>query len=220
MADVPTVIEHCRRSLTKDHLAARLSLAALVQWLLTQEGYRTVVVGGTAVDTFVSGALGTSEAYPAGWEESLDIDTVVLKDLSGVATEVAVRVLERHGFVATATRAGVHFPGLDIPIDFVGHGLPDDYSGDHVYTIHMESWEELGLGTVLVAGPEDILFDYMESGWDTRHPRDWARALAVGAVMGDDLDLGYLFTKAQWRMDAAFVGPLERVLRGEPLRMP
>lgn len=218
MVEVGRVIKQCKRLLSDDPLAARLTLAALVQRLLEQEEYTTVIVGGTAVDTFVSGALGTSASYPAGWEESLDIDTVVLKDLSGAPTEKIVQVLEGHGFVATTIRSGVRYPGLDIPIDFVGHGLPDDYSPMHVYDIHMEPWQSLDLGPVHVAAPEDILFDYTESGWDTRHPQDWARALAIAAVMGDDLDLNYLFSKAHWRIAGQFVEPLERVLRGDPLR--
>lgn len=218
MVDVAQVVEHCRSNLGRDHLESRLTLTALVQRLLEEDGLRTVVVGGTAVDVYVSGALGTSEAYPAGWQESLDIDTVVLKGITPASAEKALVVLERHGFVATRTRGGARHPGLDIPVDFVGYGLPEDYSADHVYEIRMEQWEEWGIGPVLIAGPEDILFDYTESGWDTRHPRDWARALAVAAVMGEHLDLGYLFTKAHWRMEGTFVEPLERVLRGEPLK--
>lgn len=219
MVEVGPVTEYCKDLLADDPLAARLSLAALVQRLLKDDGYTTIIVGGTAVDTFVSGALGSSSSYPAGWEESMDIDTVVLKDLSGAPTEKALQVLERHGFVATAIRTGARLPGLEIPIDFVGDGLPDDYSPAHVYDIHMEPWQRLDIGPVHVASPEDILFDYTESGWDTRHPQDWARALAVAAVMGDDLDLNYLFSKAHWRRDGEFVAPLEQVLRGEPMQL-
>jgi hypothetical protein len=219
LVDVDHVIAACQKDAAKDYLAARLTVAALVQRLLQDEGLSTVVVGGTAVDVYVSGALGSSESYPAGWEESMDIDTVVLKGLFGASKDEALRVLERHGFVGTKLRAGARYPGLEIVVDLVGDGMPDDYSFDHVYEIQMEPWQELDIGPVHVTGPEDILFDYMESGWDTRHQRDWARALAVAAVMGEHLDLGYLFSKAHWRIDGMFVEPLERVLRGEPLRV-
>lgn len=109
--------------------------------------------------------------------------------------------------------------GVPHPVDLVGDWFPDDYSKDHVTMVHLDDVDELGLPPPILAGPEDILFDYTESGWDTRHPQDWARALAVAAVMDEDLDLDYLFSKAHWRMDGAFVAPLEQVLRGEPMQL-
>lgn len=51
----------------------------------------------------------------------------------------------------------------------------------------------------------------------TRHQRDWARALAIGNVMAETMDLGYLYTKANWRRDGAFVDELDRLLAGEAL---
>lgn len=218
MVHVPTVIEACLDLVSHDHLRARLTLAALVQRLLEPAGYSTVIVGGTAVDAYVSGAFGTSEAYPGGWVESLDIDTVVLYGLQPAPTRAAVDILARHGFAAGKTGSSVRYPDLELPIDFVGLGLPDDYSHDHAYDLHFEGWEEMDLKSCVVAAPEDILFDYMESGWDTKHQRDWARALAIAAVFEDALDLGYLFTKAHWRQAGIFVPALEKVLRGEPLR--
>jgi hypothetical protein len=207
LVDLERIVERCREILAEDHLAARLMIGALVQRLLQDAGYRSIVVGGTAVDAYVSGALGTSDAYPSKWEESFDLDTLVMRGLSGVPSAEAVAILEAHGFHGTPLRAGARHPGVDIVIDFVGYGLPDDYSPDHVNTIFIQDWEDYGLAGVLVAGAEDILFDYMESGWHMHHQRDWARALAITAVMGDQLDLGYLFSKAHWRMLGTYVEP-------------
>lgn len=201
----------------RDALRSRLTFAALVNRILEEGGLQALVVGGTAVDTYVSGALGTSASYPTGWEESTDVDSILLQGLYGVSRERALELVLPLGFETNRTRATIEHPRVPFPIDLVGDGWPDDYSRDHEVEVYVPDIEELDLRSVHLAGPEDILFDYMESGWDTRSQRDWTRALAIAAVYGDDLDVGYLFGKAEWRMAGQFVAPLEQVLRGEPL---
>lgn len=51
----------------------------------------------------------------------------------------------------------------------------------------------------------------------THYQRDWARALAIAQVLGEDLDLGYLYGKAEDRREGEFVDDLDRLLAGEPL---
>jgi hypothetical protein len=70
---------------------------------------------------------------------------------------------------------------------------------------------------VRLVGPEDLLFDYLESAVATRHQRDWARALAIANVLGSDLDLGYLYAKAHDRRDGRFVDDVDRLRAGKPL---
>lgn len=213
------LIEKIRQLAPTDSLGSRLLTASYVTSLMKAEGFFPAIVGGTAVDTYVSSGFGTSETLPAEWNEYLAIDTI--------AVHVSPKegnprnVLEAAGFASSRPEGGsLRLEGVPYPVDLVGDWYPDDYSQDHITSVHLEPAEEFGLEPARLAGPEDILFDYMESGWDTRHPRDWARALAVAAVMGEHLDLGYLFSKAEWRMEGSLVKPLEKVLRGEPLRVP
>ncbi|MBW3583068.1 MAG: hypothetical protein KY455_08220 [Euryarchaeota archaeon] len=219
MRDVSAGIAFCKEVADKDPLHCRLTVAAIANTLLEPEGLHFLVVGGTAVDTYVSGALGTSESYPARWQESLDIDAIPLRFLSGASREEVIPLLEPHGFVPGATRSSLRHPDIPYPIDLVGYGFPDDYSPDHQVTLYNETWEELTLRPVYLAGAEDILFDYLESGVDTRHQKDWTRALAISTAMLEDLDLDYLYTKAHWRQDGALVAWLDKLMRGEPLRI-
>lgn len=208
------------RSLTGGaELEARLTLASLVTALLAEVDQRPVVVGGTAVDLYVSGGLGTSESYPPGWRESLDIDTIVLHAEGVGSASKARERLEDAGFEASLTGGSFLVDDLPYPIDVVGEELPTDYSRDHLQPVRYDAWDRFDLPWVWLVGPEDLLSDYMESGVDTRHQRDWTRALAIAAAMEDQLDLGYLFTKAHWRRDGSYVEPLERLLAGEPLRI-
>ncbi len=213
---VDRIIGSIRADAGRDDLRARLTTAALVTSLLAKVGARTIVVGGTAVDAYVSGGLGTSEAYPAGWQESLEIGTIVVRQ-RGTSRERALAALAEAGFEASPTRGSVRHTEIPFAVDLVGSRLPDDYSQEHLQGLVYEAWQELGLDRVLLVGPEDLLFDYMESAVDTRHQRDWARALAIVEVMVDHLDLGYLYTKAHRRRDGAYVEALGRVLAGKPL---
>lgn len=212
------VLDHVRNLVGAAELEARLTLASLVTALLAEVDQRPVVVGGTAVDLYVSGGLGTSESYPPGWRQSLDIDTIVLHaDGIGSVSKARER-LEDAGFEASPTGGTFLVDDVPYPIDVVGDELPTDYSRDHLQPVRYDAWDRFDLPRVWLVGPEDLLFDYMESGVDTRHQRDWARALAIASTMEDQLDLGYLFTKAHWRREGAYVEPLERLLVGEPLR--
>lgn len=213
------VLDRVRNLSGRAELEARLTLASLVTSLLAEVDQRPVVVGGTAVDLYVSGGLGTSESYPPGWRESLDIDTIVLH-ADGVGSLSRARErLEAAGFEASSTGGSFLVDDVPYPIDVVGDELPIDYSRDHLQPVRYDAWDRFDLPRIWLVGPEDLLFDYMESGVDTRHQRDWTRALAIASAMGEHLDLGYLFTKAHWRRDGDYVEPLERVLAGEPLRI-
>jgi hypothetical protein len=99
--------------------------------------------------------------------------------------------------------------------------LPDEYSEDHLVrlSLHAEELEREEVGTphVTLVGPEDLLSDYLESAVSTHHQRDWARTLAIAEVLGDGLDLGYLYSKAHDRRSGEFLAKLDRLLAGEPL---
>lgn len=200
-----------------DPLGSRLTLAAVVAEIVRGAGRELVVVGGTAVDTYVSGALGTSEALPAAWDESIDIDTIVLTRIGGTAGDHS-HLLAGQGFVATATGGSWHHPRVPFAVDVVARELPTDYDADYVVNVSRQEWDAIGLAAVPLVGPEDLLFDYLESAVDTRHQRDWARALAIATVMGPDLDLNYLYSKAHWRRDGGYVEWVDRCLKGEALR--
>lgn len=205
--------------LPEDDLKARLTIGSWANTLLIPHGIQLLTVGGTAVDLHVSGALGTSSAYPSGWQESLDVDTIPLRNTSGVSNAEVAAILEQAGFEILGPQKHVRYPGVPYTIDLVGYGYPDDYSESHEMVLYVEDWEEVGLRPLRVAGPEDILFDYLESAVDTRHQRDWTRALAIATAMLEDLDLDYLYTKAHWRQDGALVPWLDKLMRGEPLRI-
>lgn len=205
------------RIATSDHLQARLLLASVVTTAAAEVDQDIVVVGGTAVDTYVSGALGVSEGLPAGWAPSLDVDTLVVST-GGGNLEATRGALEDHGFIPSATGGAMHHPEVEaIVIDFVGRFLEPDLSEEHLVSVETERSKGLGLPEVTLVGPEDLLFDYLESAVITRHQRDWARAMAIAQAMEGRLDLGYLVGKAHWRQAGQFVEPLERVLAGEPL---
>ncbi len=211
-------LAEAQRVAATDSLRSRLLVAATATTLLAEQGWELLVVGGTAVDLYVGGALGTSDSYPADWKESGDIGTIVLQGLSGVDTRKAVAALTAKGFQTDHLNRTAVWPGIPFILDFVGFGFPDDYSPDHVFRFYDEGLDTAGVKPLAVAGPEDILFDYMESGHRVRHQRDWLRALAVAAAMADALDLGYLVGKAEWR-GLGTLDALERLLRGEPLSL-
>ncbi len=215
--DVEACIQEIRDLAVADGLAARLTLASLAQTLVSPVGTQLVVVGGTAVDTYVSGTFGTSEELPAGWEESRDIDTIALYPLGSSARQASVERLVEAGFEVIGAGGALRHPQVPFAIDLVGDRLDPDISRDHLVRIEREPWEGQGLEPVILVGPEDLLFDYLESGVDTRHQRDWARALAMASVMEEHLDLGYLYGKAHWRLDGRFVDWLDKLLAGEPL---
>jgi hypothetical protein len=205
----------------RDDLTARLSFAALAD-RLTASGDRFVVVGGTAVDAYVGGAFGSSEGYPAGWTESLDVDTVVLSPL-GSGREQLREKLEAAGFQPSSTGGSFSLEAIPYALDVVARRLPDDFSEGHLVqvSLHVEELanaeDETQPARITLVGPEDLLFDYLESAVSTHHQRDWARALSIAEVLGYDLDLGYLYSKAHDRRSGEFVANLDQLLAGEPL---
>lgn len=210
----------------RDDLTARLLFAGLADRLTGDEtGF--IVVGGTAVDAYVGGAFGSSEGYPAGWTESLDVDTVVVSQLGATRPRLREK-LEAAGFEASSTGGSFSLEAVPYALDVVSRRLPDDYSEDHLVEIRLQmegviDEEDLGREDVApvpvtLVGPEDLLFDYLESAAATRHQRDWARALAIAEVLGKDLDLGYLYGKAHARREGEFVDDLDRLLAGETLK--
>lgn len=215
--DVPAVVARIRSVAPQDSLAARLTLSSLVATLLAEQDHEIVLVGGTPVDAYAAGALGTSDALPAGWEESNDLDTVVLRLRGAPPRSDALATLEAHGFEVAPAGGAIEHPRLPFELDLVASYLDQDISQDHLVEVTREEWSDLGLQPVSMVGPEDLLLDYLESGLDTRHQRDWLRALTIAEVMGPHLDLGYLYTKVHWRLDGRFVEALDRVLAGEPL---
>lgn len=217
--DADGFLDRVRAQATADPLAARLTMAALVDRLLDEHEVSLIVVGGTAVDTYVSGGFGTSEALPAAWQESRDIDVIAVRATGYGLDDPARRTLRTAGFEVADTGGGLHAPGSPFAVDVVSGRLDEDISEEHLVTVSLDDWEQLDVDPVRLVGPEDLLFDYLESGVDTKHQRDWARALAIAQVMAEHLDLGYLFTKAHWWREGAYVDALERLLRGEPLEV-
>jgi hypothetical protein len=230
MSDDPraqAIRERIRQLAGRDDLTARLLFAALVDHLLGDAG-RCIVVGGTAVDAYVGGAFGSSEAYPAGWRESLDVDTIALVPASEGGRGRLRRDLEAAGFEASSTGGSFSLAEIPYALDVVSRELPADYNDDHLVDVRLSvdlgppgtARAEDGEPRVRLVGPEDLLFDYLESAVVTHHQRDWARALAIAEVLGGDLDLGYLYGKAHQRRAGEFVDDLDRLLAGEPLPDP
>ncbi|GEM_PF-7088156 len=207
--DAASLLERARGE--EDELASRLLLSAAVQAAGLAVGVRVVLTGGTAADFYAAGTLGTSEAYPALWRPSADVDVVVLAiEPYKPARDLMLRELERMGLKprwSAGTARAIDVPDFPFLLEIVG--------------------EELGVGrderpiTVLLDGtipltvrsPEDVILAYAESGWHLRHGGDWTRALAVYAAMRDRLDLEYLRDEAARRRQSA---PLDAVMALRP----
>jgi hypothetical protein len=154
--------------------------------------------------------------YPAGWTESLAVDTIAASVApDGARGELRDR-LEACGFQARATGTSFCLDEILYVLDVVDRHLPGDYSEDHLVQVGVDV-DDAAPPDVTLVGPEDLLLDYLESAVATRHQRDWARALAIANVLGGDLDLGYLYTKTHERLEGRFVDDLDRLLAGEPL---
>jgi len=213
-----SLLEKARAS--QDDLQARLLLAAAVERIAEAVGARAVVTGGTGVDFYVAGAAGTSEAYPAKWRASADVDVVVLsvppswgdkeavkralRDMLGfepllVGVDADGKVLLGRGFVV---------PRLGYNVEIVGDELHGDPRGESTFVVEIDGHP------VILRGPEDTLLAYAESGWHMRDARDWERALAVCAAMRPMLDLTILLEKAARRKMS---GICDLVLRQVPL---
>lgn len=195
-----------------DGLDARILLAASVNRIALEIGSRTIASGGTAVDFYAAGASGTSESYPAKWAPSGDVDLVVMEVPGSNATIDTLRD-------ALGTRLGLHprHPGvrraIDVPdfpygLDIFASDLERDPQGERVVTILVDS-----IHPVHFRGPEDTILAYGESGWDTRHSRDWERALAMYSAMKEKVDLPWMYAEADRRKQRRV---LDAIVRGEP----
>lgn len=199
-----------------DRLRARLLLAGIVSRVAKDVGFQPVVVGGTAVDFYASGATGSSARLPAGWRGSVDVDLVSLRTGGSQPSRRLFDALKRNGWTPDETRdlhGNVHFgrgvphPRLpQYPLEIVSEELNGSY--EHVVRISVDEFE------AAVIGPEDVVVEHAEWGAHTRDQQSWTRALAVAAAQKDDLDLSYLRDRAAER---GFSDAVEKVLRGEPL---
>lgn len=210
--DAASLLERARRA--TDDLEVRLLLAAAVQQAALAVGARMVLTGGTAADFYASGALGTSEAYPAKWRPSADVDVVVLSVQPWKeARTPLLRVLEQLGMSPRwmgDTARVVDVPGVPFTLEIVGEELNGDPKGERVVTVLLD-----GVAPLTIRGPEDVILAYAESGWHLRHGGDWTRALAIYATMRDRLDHARMHEEAQRRGQAEV---LARIERQEPLR--
>lgn len=208
-----SLLDRARRA--NDALVARVLLAAAVQRVARGAGARCVVSDGTAVDFFAAGATGTSEAFPAKWAASYDVDVVAMPVVRYEAVrERLLRALEDQLDLQPQRRAGsarvVVVPDFRFGLEFVGDELNGDPLGERVFTVMVDD-----VHPVSFRGPEDVVLAYAESGWDTFHARDWERALAVARAMRDRLDVTWMLDEGSRRGRRAIV---EAILRGEPLR--
>lgn len=205
-----SLLERARAA--RDSLDARILLAAAINRVALEIGTRAVVSGGTAVDFYAAGATGTSEGYPVKWAPSGDVDVVVLSVDGSRATAADLRE-------ALASRLGLkpRYHGtprvIDVPdfaygLDIFASELERDPKGERVLTILVDD-----VHPVHFRGPEDSILAYAESGYDTRHSRDWERALAMYAAMKDRLDLPWMIAEADRRGQRAV---LDAVLAMKP----
>lgn len=196
-------------------LEARLYLAAAIHDVALRQGARSVVSGGTAVDFFAGGAVGRSEAYPALWKASGDVDLVVFairgydnlrrKVLKALESELEMRPQ----WMGDAARV-VEVPDFPFGLEIVGDELNLDPRAENVFTVLLE-----GKWPVTFRGPEEVIMAYAESGWHTHHTRDWERALAVFSAMREHLDLDHLLQLAETRKQSHVIA---QVLAMRPLQ--
>ncbi|HUR68024.1 MAG TPA: hypothetical protein VM370_02175 [Candidatus Thermoplasmatota archaeon] len=209
--DAASLLERARAA--RDPLAARMWLAAAVTEVGLRHGIRAVVTGGTAVDFYVAGAVGTSDGWPVAWRGSADVDVVALAAEGGIDAR-------RDLFHALETDLGlkpsyegvfrtIEVPGYPFGLEIVGDALTHDPTGARVVTVRLE-----GRHAVFLRGPEDVVLAYVEGAVATRHRGDWTRALAVFATQRARIDLAYLrTTAARLRLSA----PIEEIIAGRPM---
>lgn len=204
-----------RAAETTDDLEARLLTAAAVAQAGREVGVRVVLTGGTAADFYVTGALGTSAAYPALWRPSGDIDVIALsigewkparRALIGRLVELGLQP-RYFGGVAHA----LDVPGVPFYVELVSDELGSRGREERTMTLLIDDATPLELRS-----PESVILAYAESGWYLRHTGDWTRALAVFAAMRDRLDVEWLREEAARRGQ---IETVERAMRLEPLRV-
>lgn len=200
---------------TTDDLEARLLVAAAVTSLAREVGVRVVVTGGTAADFYVTGALGTSAAYPALWRPSGDIDVIALSvGPWKPAREALLARLRDAGLPprgkGPAARV-VDIPGVPFYVELVSDELGSAERTERPVTILLDERMPIELRS-----PENVILAYAESGWRLRHTGDWTRALAVYRAMRDRLDVEWMRLEAARRGQSDVIARIERV---EPLRL-
>lgn len=206
-----SILERARAS--ADPLEARMLLAAAVSFVGLVQGIRVVVTGGTAVDFYVAGALGTSDGWPVAWQGSADVDIVALAAEGGVqARRDLFHALERELAlrpVFDGIFRAVRVPDFPFGLEIVGESLTHDPRGARVVTVRID-----GEHPVALRGPEDVVLAYAEGAAATRHRGDWTRALTVFHAQQARIDLVYL------RDMAARLGiapAIEEVIAGRPM---
>lgn len=205
-----SLLERARAS--RDDLDARLLLAAAVNRIAIEIGLRSIVSGGTAVDFYAANASGTSEGYPAKWAPSGDVDIVAIavEGSRSAPAELRDALAARLGLRPRyeGTPRVIEVPDLDYGLDVFASELERDPKAERVVTILIDD-----VHPVHLRGPEDTILAYAESGWHTRHSRDWERALAVYSAMKDRVDLPWMFREADRRKQRA---ALEAVVALKP----
>lgn len=188
-------------------------LAAAVSEVGLREGVRVVVTGGTAVDFYVAGTLGTSAGWPHAWQGSADVDVVALSTSGGAGgRRELLHALERElGLrpLYEAVPRVVAVPDFAFGLEIVGEDLTLDPTGARVVTVRLD-----GVHPITLRGPEDLVLAYADAATATRHRGDWTRALAVYEAQRDRIDLVYLRDAAR----ALGLGrPIEEVVAGRPM---
>lgn len=200
----------------KDPLAARLWLAASVTEVGLRHGVRVVVTGGTAVDFYVAGALGTSPGWPHAWQGSADVDVVALAtDASVDARRELFHALERELGLLPAyddILCAVEVPDFPFGVEIVGDSLTHDPTAARVATVRLDDKYPITL-----RGPEDLVLAYLEGAVTTRHRGDWARVLAILSAQADRIDMEQL-RGAAGRLGLGKM--LEEAIAGRPLKGP
>ncbi|MHB1343218.1 MAG: helix-turn-helix domain-containing protein [Thermoleophilia bacterium] len=169
----------------EDPLERRLTFVALLAAASTARGWLPpVVVGGHAV-----------EFYTAGGYATVDIDLVS-------AHEPLEEVLPSWGFMSRG-RHWLH-EGLGLVVESPGSSLGPGQR-DRVTRV------EIGGGTALVLGVEDVIVDRLAAcvHWRSEEDCRWAGVLL--ALFAERVDVGYLVERAR----AEEVGERLSALRGE-----
>lgn len=201
-----------RARATRDDIVARMLLAAAVEQLALSVGARSILTGGTAVDFYVTSALGTSEGYPVKWRPSADVDVVVMRVEGPPAPrrdliDALVKLGAKPRWFGDTARV-IEIPDYPFTLELVEEELNRDPKAEHVMNVLVE-----GKWPVTIRGPEDVVLAYAESGLHMRHGADWERALAVYTAMKDRLDLPWMFEEARRRGQEE---ALKLVVEGRP----
>lgn len=205
-----------RARATTDDLEARLLLAAAAAQAGREIGARVVLTGGSAADLYVTGALGTSAAYPALWRPSGDVNVVMIAVSPWMPTRKALLDrLERMGLEPryfTDVARVVMVPDLPFYLEIVAEELGGRERDERTMTILVD-----GRVPLEVRSPESLILAYGESGLHLRHSGDWTRALSVYSAMKGRLDVEWMKHEAARRGQADMI-ELVLAMRPSPWR--